>query len=180
MSGVKTQYDPVARLLHIVMALIMIGMLALGLYMADLAPSPDKWKFYGIHKSIGMIALFLIGLRILWRGIHQPPAPLTTQQWWEIKLAKLVHILLYIGMIVMPVSGYVMSAAGGHPISVFGWFDVPLIIAENKELGGFARQMHEYAAYALIGAIALHFAGAMKHHFIDRDKTLSRMFWGRC
>lgn len=171
-----TPYDPIARLFHVVMALLMIGMLALGLYMADLPSSPDKFKLYGLHKSIGMTILLLVALRILWRSTHPGPGPLPTYKQWEIWLARVVQFLLYVGMIMMPVSGYVMSAAGGHAISVFGWFNVPLILPQDKGMGMNARMVHEWAAYALIGAIILHFCGAMKHQFLDRDGTLTRMF----
>lgn len=176
MMSVKMMYDPVARSLHAVMAIMIIVLLAVGLYMEDLEPSPDKWQLYGVHKAVGMIALALIALRILWRATHAAPAPIATQKRWEVGLAKLVHLLLYVGMVMMPVSGYVMSSAGGHAISLFGMVNVPLLVPENKGLGEIAGEVHELAGFALIGAIALHFIGAMKHQIIDRDGTMARMF----
>lgn len=172
----KKQYDAVARSFHGVMAVMMIGLLAVGLYMEDLDPSPQKWQIYGIHKALGMIVLALVVLRILWRGTHRPPAPLGSWAAWEHRLAGLVHFLLYFGMILMPVSGYIMSSAGGHDISIFGLVNVPLLIEKNEDLGHTAKEIHELGGNALIAAIVLHFVGAMKHHIIDRDGTLRRMF----
>ncbi len=176
-----TTYDPMMRMLHLIMALAMITLLGMGLYMSDLEPSPAKWQIYGIHKAIGMLVLAFVIFRIFWRSTHAVPAPLVSQKKWEIMLAKLVHVLLYAGMLLMPISGYVMSAAGGHAISIFGLMDVPLLIEKNEDLGKIAKEAHEIGGNLVIGAIALHFLGALKHHFIDKDKTLSRMFaCGRC
>lgn len=172
----KKQYDAVARSFHGVMAVMMIGLLAVGLYMSDLDPSPQKWELYGIHKALGMTVLALVSLRILWRGTHRPPAPLGSWAAWEHRLAGFVHFLLYVGMILMPLSGYIMSSAGGHDISIFGLFNVPLLIEKNEQLGGAARAAHGLAGNVIIAAIVLHFVGAMKHHIIDRDGTLHRMF----
>lgn len=168
-------YHPFSRGLHWLMALIMIGLLALGLVMSGLDPSPQKWQFYSFHKAMGMIALVLITIRIVWRLLTPPPTPLASHAAWERGLARITHILLYVGMVAMPVSGYVMSAAGGHNISFFGLFDVPLLIDKNEELGGLARTVHEIAGYTLIAVVVLHILGALKHVMIDRDATLRRM-----
>lgn len=171
-----SRYDPVARTFHGVMAILMIGLLAVGLYMSDLDPSPAKWQLYGLHKAFGITVLALVILRILWRATHTPPAALAAQAAWERGLARLVHYLLYFGMLVMPVSGYIMSSAGGHDISIFGLFNLPLLIDKNEQLGGLAKEIHEIAGYSLIAAVALHVVGGLKHHLIDRDVTLPRMF----
>ena len=172
----KKQYDSVARTFHGVTAVLIIGLLAVGSYMSDLEPSPQKWQMYGMHKAIGMTVLALVVLRILWRVTHRVPAPLGSWAVWERGLATIVQTVLYLGMIVMPISGYVMSSAGGHDISIFGLFNVPLVIEKNEALGHAARAVHGLAGNVVIGAVALHFIGAMKHHLIDRDRTLHRMF----
>lgn len=169
-------YHPVSIFFHWVIGVAIIVLLGVGLYMADLEPSdPNKWPLYAVHKAVGMTVLFLVALRIVWRGITPPPAPIETQARWERSLAKVVHILLYVGMVVMPVSGYVMSSAGGHAISIFGLFNVPLLVDKNEQIGGMAREAHEIGGNILIAAIVLHFLGAMKHHVLDRDGTLGRM-----
>ncbi len=172
----KKQYDAVARSFHGIMAVMMIGLLAAGLYMSDLDPSPQKWQIYGIHKALGITILALVVLRILWRAGNQPPSPLPSQAAWEHRLSKLIHFLLYFGMIAMPVSGYIMSSAGGHDVSIFGLFNLPLIIEKNEQTGEIAKEIHELGGNALIAAIVLHTLGALKHYFIDRDSTVHRMF----
>lgn len=174
---IADRYDFVTRFLHLIMALMMISLLAMGFYMAGLAPSFQfKWTLYGIHKAIGVLVFVLVLLRLVWRATHPAPLPVPTQNAFEIRLAKIMHIFLYVAMIVMPVSGYIMSAAGGHPVSFFGLFNVPLLIPENKGLGGIARDLHEVAGFVIALAIFVHVLAAFKHHFIDRDGTLSRMF----
>jgi len=171
----KTVYDPVARALHWIMALMMIALLGVGLYMEDLDPSPQKWEIYGLHKSIGMIALFLIGLRILWRLHARPPKPLPTHTPLEQWAAHIVHLALYAAMLAMPVSGYLMSSAGGHAINIFGMLNVPLLVDKNADIGKAAKEIHEIAGNVMIAAIVLHLLGALKHKLIDKDGTLARM-----
>ena len=175
----KTIYDPMARGLHWLMAVVIIALIGVGLVMSDLErDDPLKWQLYANHKAIGMIALVLIGIRILWRAHSRPPKPLPSQSPLEQWVAHLVHLALYFVMVAMPVSGYIMSSAGGHAISIFGLFNVPLLVGKNEAIGHLAKEVHEVAGNVLIGAIVLHFVGALKHHFIDKDATISRM-WPR-
>lgn len=171
-------YTRTARILHWLIGFLIIALICVGLYMSDLAPSPTKWQLYANHKSIGMIVLFLVGLRIIWRGLHHPPAPLVTHSKWERILARLIHIALYAAMIIMPVSGYLMSALGGYPVAIFG-LPIPALVDQDKLWGSVMKDVHEIGGNVLIGAIALHFIGALKHHFIDKDTTLWRMLWAR-
>lgn len=172
----KTVYDPVAVLLHWGMAVLIIALLAVGMYMSDLLPSdPYKWPLYGMHKAVGIIVLALVLVRIAWRGLNPPPTPLETQARWERVLAHVIHMLLYIAMVMMPISGYVMSAAGGHPISIFGIIDVPLLIGKNEDLGHTAKEVHEMIGNVIIALLVLHVAGAVKHHVKDKDNTMLRM-----
>jgi cytochrome b561 len=178
MSEPVIVYTKTARVLHWVIGLLIIALIGIGLYMSDLPPSDAKWQLYANHKSIGMIVLFLVGARIIWRGLHQPPAPLSTHAKWERILAKATHILLYVGMVVMPVSGYLMSTLGGHPVAIFG-LGVPALAAPDKLWGSVMHDLHEVGGNILIAAILLHVAGAIKHQMIDRDGTLKRMLWTR-
>jgi len=168
-------YNNPAKFFHWVIGLVFLGLLAVGFYMSGLERSPFKFELYGIHKALGISILALAVLRVVWRFIRPAPGHIETHQPWERALSGLVHFLLYTAMAVMPLSGWVMSSAGGHPVSFFGLFEVPAIVGENKALGGLANQIHEYAAYAILLALGLHFAGAAKHHILDRDVTLTRM-----
>jgi cytochrome b561 len=168
-------YGGVAKTFHWVLALLAIGMLGVGLYMTGLELGPQKLQIYGLHKSVGACILLLVGLRLLWRLANVQPLALPSHQKWEKSLAHVIHTLLYLSLFLMPLSGWVMSSAKGFSVSVFGWFTLPDFVAPDKDLAEIAVIVHEIVAYAMIVMIALHFAGAMKHHVIDRDSTLRRM-----
>ncbi len=173
-----TRYGAVAQGFHWLVALLVIALLAVGLYMTRLEPSPDMFKIYALHKSVGITVLTLAVLRLVWKLSNPHPQALPTHQQWEKFMARLVHVFLYFAIIGMPLSGWIMSSAKGFPVSVFGWFTLPDLVGTSKDIGKLANQFHELTAYALIAAIVLHFAGAMKHHIIDRDGTLRRMVPG--
>lgn len=154
---------------------MMLTLLAVGFYMHSLAYSPFKIELYGLHKSFGMLVLMLAGVRILWRAATSYPPEIDTHKAWEKSLSKLIHIVLYVAMIGMPLSGWLMSSAGDFPASFFGLFEWPDLVSKDKTLFDLFKEAHEIFAFALIGAVTLHMAGAFKHHFIDSDVTLKRM-----
>lgn len=172
------RYGVVAQGFHWIVALCVIGLLIVGLLMTDMKPGPDMFKVYALHKSIGITVLGLAVLRLLWKISNPHPHSLPTHQKWEKFLAALVHVFLYFAIIGMPLSGWIMSSAKGFPVSVFGWFTLPDLVGQSEQISKLANQFHELTAYALIAAIGLHFAGAMKHHVIDKDSTLRRMIPG--
>ncbi len=171
------RYGLVAQAFHWIMAVLMIGMLAFGLYLAEaeLERGPLMFKLYGLHKSIGVLILGLVLLRIVWRFMNVTPAALPTHKRWEVILSKAVHGFLYLGMIGLPLSGWVMSSAGGHPVEFFGLFELPAIVEKSKALGKEAHEAHEILGSVVIGLIVLHFAGALKHKIIDKDSTIMKM-----
>lgn len=169
------RYGAVAQGFHWIVALCVIGLLIVGLLMTDMKPSPDMAKVYALHKSLGITVLALAVLRLIWKLSNAHPHSLPTHQRWEKFLAKLVHVFLYFAIIGMPLSGWIMSSAKGYPVSVFGLFTLPDLVEPSKQIGKLANEFHELTAYALIAAIGLHFAGAMKHHIFDKDSTLRRM-----
>ena len=163
----------VARLFHWIIAFLIIGLLYLGLMMVDMVNSPEKFELYKYHKSWGIIALSLIILRLIWRWINITPT-LPTQDF----ASRLSASLLYILMLMMPLSGMIMSQAGGHPISFFGWFNVPILLEKNPSLGKLAWQVHGYTGKILIGMICLHFMAALYHQWILKNNLLRRMIKG--
>lgn len=163
----------VSRLFHWVVALVIIGMLYVGLQMVDMPDSPDKFALYGLHKSFGIIALSLITLRLIWRL-----ATLTPDLPDRMFVSRLSAPVLYLAMITMPLSGIVMSQAGGHPISVFGWFTVPTFIEKNEALGKLAWQLHGLAGKIFIGLICLHILAALYHQLVLKNNLLGRMIKG--
>lgn len=159
---------------HWVVAILIIGMLAFGLYIGDMERGPDKGELIQIHKSIGVFLLFFGVWRVLWRLVSRFPSEVADMPAWQIIAAKAVHYALLAGILVMPVSGYIMSSSGGHPVGFFGLFELPAL-QENKELSSMAGGLHEWVGYFLIAVVAVHVLAALKHHIVDRDATLSRM-----
>ena len=173
-KNTQNAFGAIAKNLHWVVAILICGLLVLGFYMTGLDYGPYKLDWYSLHKSLGVLVLWLAGLRLLWSLYTLPPSPLETHKLWERALSKLTHIALYSTMILMPLSGYVMSASGEYGVSFFG-YKLPNIVPQSALLSEVANETHQIIAYVLTGAILLHVLGALKHHVIDRDKTLLRM-----
>ncbi len=172
-------YSKAMRIMHWLMAVLILGMILSGFLMVDLAPGEQKWQVYGLHKSFGVTLLGLIVLRILIRlKSTVPPLPQTIKP-VERKAAHGAQFLLYVLMVAVPVSGFVMSDAGGHAISLFG-LPLPDLLATDKALGGFAHEIHEIFPYLMLAIILAHAGGALKHQFFDRkeNRVLKRMWKG--
>jgi cytochrome b561 len=174
LRNTETRFGLVSISFHWLLALLIIVMLALGLYMTTLPVSPQKFKLYGLHKEIGMTILLLAFLRLFWRLANRVP-PLDELSMFEKISAKAMHWLLYGFMFAMPITGWLMTSAAGFPVSFFGWFTVPDLIGPNDAYRKLFDTVHEWLGYGLIAAISLHTAAALKHHFIDKDDILRRM-----
>lgn len=170
------RYGLIAILIHWLVAVTVIGLFALGYWMVDLTYYDDWYKRApDIHRSIGLLLFGVMLLRILWRAVNQIPAPLPGHRRWEVISAHLAHNLLYLLLFVAMISGYLISTADGSSISVFGWFDVPSVTGQVKGLEDTAGTVHYWSTWAIVALAAVHAAGALKHHVIDRDRTLRRM-----
>lgn len=169
----RTNYDLISKLIHWSMAIILISLVVVGVYMHDMPDGADKWQMYGLHKSFGVIALFLIAVRIVWR-IKNPVAKMVGISDGDYKKAKAIQGILYLLMLMIPVAGLVMSWSGGYSVAVFG-LELPSLIAENEALHDIAGETHELAAFAMIFFVLLHAGAALYHHFIKKDDTLKRI-----
>jgi cytochrome b561 len=170
------QYGMIQITLHWLIAFAVFGLFGLGLWMVELTYY-DAWYRAApdLHRSIGVLVVSLMVLRLLWRSFNPSVKPLASHQAWEVKLAKVTHGLMYLLVVLLGVSGYMITTANGQPLMVFDWFAIPAIdfgIEYQEELAG---DVHEWLAWSLIGLAALHIIGALKHHFVDRDSTLKRM-----
>jgi len=169
----STQFGSISIALHWIIALLMIGMLCVGLYMVGLPLSPQKIQIYGWHKATGMFILLMVLLRLIWRLSNiQPRLKLP---FWEKISARVMHWLLYALMFLMPLTGWLMTSAAGYTVSFFGLFIIPAPISANEQAKALFGTLHEGFAYALIVAIIIHILAALKHHFIDKDDILRRM-----
>ena len=170
------RYNATAQALHWVSALLMFIVIPLAWVMMALPhDAPAREFYFALHKSVGLTILALVAVRLAWRATHPaPPSPSSLAR-WEHAAARVSHWLLYLILVGMPVSGYVMSAAGGHAVSYFGLFTLPGL-PHNRAIASVAFWLHvatgQWAVYALI---ALHLLATVWHVAVRRDAVLGRM-----
>ena len=179
----SSRYTATAIVLHWLLAGVVLGLFGMGLYMADLPFSPQRLQLYNWHKWAGVCFLILSVLRLLWRLVNRPPAlPAEVSQAmpaWQTRAYHATHHLLYGLFFAVPVAGWAYSSAAGFPIVLFGQLPLPDLLAVNKDLAEQIKPLHELLAFALVGLAALHVGAALKHHWLDRDGLLLRMWPSR-
>jgi cytochrome b561 len=173
-------YGALAILLHWLVAVAVVGLFALGLWMVDLTYY-DPWYREApyLHKSLGVTLFGVLLLRLGWRLFDTTPdfEPGVSRR--ERALARTVHVLLYLLLFAVMVSGYLISTADGRPVEVFGLFWVPATLTGLPNQEDLAGDVHFVLAVSLVSLAGMHALGALKHHFFDRDRTLGRMLWVR-
>lgn len=170
----STHFGIVTIVFHWVIALLIIGLLALGLYMVSIPWNAQRLKYYGWHKEYGLLVLFLAILRIIWRIANENPE--LNLPWLEKIAARSMHRAFYLFMFAMPITGWLITSAAGLPASFFGLFTLPDLITPDESNRVLFEWIHKWLGYALIAAICLHVAAALKHHFINKDDILRRIF----
>lgn len=168
-------YTRTAVTLHWIIALLIFTAFPLGVYMHELPLSPYKLRLYSWHKWAGVTIFLLALLRILWRATHRPPPLPAAMPSWEKFAAHAVHYLLYALILVIPLSGWLMSSAKGVQTVWFGVLPLPDLVSKDKELGDLLKAVHQSLNFLLLGLVIAHIGAALKHHFIQRDDTLVRM-----
>lgn len=171
----NTRYTRTAIALHWLMAVLILGTFGVGLYMHGLHLSPFKLRIYSWHKWAGVTAFLLLLVRLAWRATHRPPALPLSIPLWQRQAAHAGHGLLYLLMIAVPLTGWLMSSAKGFQTVYFGVLPIPDMLAKNKELGDQLAAVHEWLNYTMIALVAGHAAAAVKHHLFDHDDVLIRM-----
>ncbi len=176
----QAAYTGVAKIIHLVTALLVIANIVWGLRMEHFPgykhgqPEWNDLLFY--HASLGALIFWLTAVRFVWRAKHQPPKEPATMPAWQKLAAKLVHGTLYLVLIALPLSGYIHRMAGNHPVSFWGIFNWPVLIDPNEPLRLLTDKIHVGLAFVLIALLVLHLGAVLKHTFIDRDGILKRMF----
>ena len=168
-------YTPVAKGLHWLMAALILGLAALGIVMHEMPLSPLKLELYAWHKWFGVTVFLLVWLRLAWRLTHRPPAQPATLSAPLQRLAHAGHALLYVLMIVIPLSGWLMSSAKGVQTVWFGLVPLPDLLGRDRELGDLLQQAHKLLNLLLLLTLAGHVLAALWHHFVLKDDTLRRM-----
>lgn len=162
--------------LHWLVAVGVVGMFGLGLWMRGLNYY-DPWYQSApeLHKSLGICLFTLMVLRLVWRWLNPVPRPVAGVSALEARLAGLVHGLLYGLILLVMTSGYLISTADARAIEVFGLLRVPALISGLPNQADIAGLIHLWLAIGLVSLAGLHALAALKHHFLDRDRTLLRM-----
>jgi cytochrome b561 len=174
-SNAPAHYTSTAKALHWLMAVLLIGLLALGFYMHDLPLSPEKLRLYSWHKWAGVTVFVLVLARLAWRIAHRPPALPETMPPPMQLAAHAGHALLYLLMIAIPLSGWLMSSAKGFQTVWFGVLPIPDLLGKNKELGDLLAIVHKTLNLIFVAVLLGHVVAALKHHFMDKDDILTRM-----
>lgn len=166
------RYSRVAIWFHWTIALLVILNLAVGL-LHDSVPALRSWM--GAHQALGLAILALTLARIMWRLAHRPPPLPARTPVWERALAHGSHILLYVLMLAMPLTGWMM-VSGGKPggVSIFGLFDVPHLPV-SKATGHLGHSAHGVLGWVMLALVVLHIAAALRHHLALRDTVLARI-----
>jgi cytochrome b561 len=160
------------------MATIIIALIILGLYMVALPDAGfnlQKITLILWHKEIGMIALALAALRLMWRLGNIVPRLSPQTPGWQKIAARVVHLSFYGFMFALPISGWLMSLAGGFPVTLFRIIPLPNLIQPNINELQMYIAIHKWLAYGLMLTIGLHISAALFHHFVYKDDTLRRM-----
>lgn len=173
-----TSYDRISRVNHWSTAILFIGMLGFGFYLAyGGLPGPEKIPLLNIHKPVGVIVALWGTWRVIYRLRQGFPAPAAELPKWQDLAVGLIHRLLFLGIVLMAASGLTMALFSGFPTHFFGLFTIPAIARiEWLSLGALA--VHKWAAYGATTALVLHLGGVLKHQFATKDRTLHRMLWG--
>jgi len=181
LSNTEQGYGLVAVLLHWGMALLLVSLLALGVYMVrlpDVGYDQRKILLILVHKAIGMGALAAALLRLAWRVLNALPGLAPHIPPGQQVIARFVHLVFYALMIALPMTGWLMSSAGGYPVPLFGDLSLPDLIGLNDDHFRLYIVAHRWLGYALLLLVLLHAGAALHHHVVRRDDTLRRM-WAR-
>lgn len=170
----EARFGLLTRLIHWIMALLVIGMLGFGTYIARMEVDMSNFHLFGWHKTIGIVVLTLVLVRLFWHRVSPPPGPMETVPVWQLRLARAAHLALYVLLIAVPLTGWIASAATGIDVVIFGRWTLPRIalVSEGWENAFFVA--HGVLTKLLAVLVVLHVAGALHRS----DGTLRRMILG--
>ena len=160
-------------------ALILLVQVPAGLIMTSVDPGTVQNVGYNIHKNTGIVIFLLALVRLGWRWSHPVPVLPADLPEWQARAARTTHVLLYVLLFAMPISGFLYTAMGGFPVPLFMVYDLARLVPENKPVAEVFKYTHLTLQYVLYLTVALHVAGAMQHHFVRKDSVLRRMLSSR-
>ncbi|HEY0800825.1 MAG TPA: cytochrome b [Steroidobacteraceae bacterium] len=170
-----TRYSAVAQGFHWIIAGLIVTQFTLALMADDLPLGLHKLAVLARHKSFGMTVLMLAVLRLLWRLFNRPPELPAGMSKIEKALARGTHLLFYVLLFAMPLTGWMMSSAKNYSVSWFGQFTWPDLVAPNEKTFELLKTTHHLLGWLLLTVAILHILAALKHHFWNKDDVLVRM-----
>ena len=168
-------WGTLSRALHWIIVLLIVNQWVIAERADSLPIGLAKLQALAWHKSFGITILALAVIRLVWRWMNPVPDLTAETRPWERVLAKISHVLLYALIFAMPLSGWLMSSAKNFPVSWFNLVQLPDLVSPDDQLFHTLRDLHHLLFKVLVVVALLHAAGALKHHFIDRNDVLKRM-----
>ena len=172
---VKPAYTRTAIFMHWLMAVLVLVAFPVGIIMHEMPFSPDKLRLMSYHKWLCVTIFLLLLARLAWRATHKPAPLLQDIPQWQKTAATGVHVLLYVLLFAIPLSGWLMSSAKGFQTVYFGILPLPDLLGKDKLLADILSEVHEMLNITLLILFSAHVLAALKHHFVDHDATLVRM-----
>jgi cytochrome b561 len=161
--------------LHWLVATLILIQLGVGIAAVSWSLSPTKLDLFVWHKSTGMLILALVALRLLWRLGHPAPALPPDTPSWERGAARASHLILYVLLVALPLSGWVIASASGVPFSIFWRIPLPSIAAVDKQVADTAASVHFGLLIVFVAVLVVHIGAALRHHYVKRNDVLVRM-----
>lgn len=168
-------WGALAKLFHWIIAALILAQIALGWTAASWRLSPTKLNLFVWHKSIGMLILALVLLRLLWRLANPAPALPEEMPAWERRAAQASHFLLYALALALPLTGWIVNSAAKVPFQIFWTIPLPAIVSPDKGTADLAALAHLALFIALAAVLVAHIGAALRHHFVKHDDVLLRM-----
>ena len=172
----REQYGWISIVMHWLLAFVLIALYFTGDYMVDL-DYYDTWyhRLPAIHKEVGVVIGALMIFRLLWNSLQTKPRHIGDDKDIVKLMTKSAHVFLYISVFLLIISGYLISTAKGDGIDVFGLFELPALLPDDKDRGELAGWLHEWIGLGFIVLVTLHALASLLHHFVFKDRTLKRM-----
>jgi cytochrome b561 len=175
---IEAAYTPVARILHWVTAILVLAIIPIGVVMTNVGNGPLQDFLFRMHESIGALLIPIIGYRLIYRLTH-PPLPLPAEIPAIQRLAaEGLHWALYALLIAQPIIGWIATSSYRSPILVFGLFELPPIWPENRAFSEKVTDIHGAIGFIIGALLCAHIGAALFHHFVRKDRVLSRMVTG--
>lgn len=178
LRNTSSAYGTVTKTLHWASVLLVLAGWAIGT-LGDALPRDGRASALYVHILAGLLVLVVLALRLIWRQVDTPPTPEQVPPGtWALKLARLIHEALYVLLLLVPLSGIVVQFLRGDPLPIPGIGDIASPWLSNRATARAAKEVHEVLANVLFVTAAIHAAAALFHHWILRDRTLTRMLPG--